>query len=96
LTLIRDQNGIVFRSAISIDTGALIFTDQGLWTYSESQGGINVSATDALSGTFDDVNNVVYCYSAHKIYALSASSFLEMNQLTVADSVLAVHVLYNK
>lgn len=96
ITLKRDQNGITYRSAVSIVNGDLILTDLGIWTYSDSQGAVNVSQHDAFAGTYDDVNNVVYCYSAHKIYELQAGSFLEMNQLTVSDSVLNVHLVYNK
>jgi hypothetical protein len=96
LTLKRDQNGIIFRSAISTQNSNLIFTDQGIWLYTDAQGAMNVSAIDAIGGSYEEVNNVVYCFSTHKIYELQGSSLMEMNQLSVADSVLAVHVLYNK
>lgn len=96
--LLKDIPSTKLNNAYSINTSTtLLLTSNGIYKYDiPTNSVILVNTTDFSGVSFDEVNDILYCFSATNIQLLQGTSFAILNNITVADTVRSIGVLYSK
>ena len=96
--LLKDIPSTILNNAYSINTSTtLLLTSNGIYKYDiPTNSVILVNTTDFSGASFDEVNDILYCFSGTNIQLLQGTSFAILNNITAADTVRSIGVLYSK
>lgn len=77
--------------------GFLLLTNTGLIKYDyPSNSTITVNSGVYSGVNYDEVNDILYCFSGHNITQLQGNSFADLGTQSFPDSIMALSVLYSK
>jgi len=97
-TPLRIFGGMTINDVYQFQTNEFyLATDQGLWNYKVDIGSFTQSTvTPIQSLKFDPVMNELFLIEGKNIKVLDAATSMLKKQYTLPDSVLNLHILYNK
>lgn len=85
-------------SSISYYQGIiLLLTSNGMLKYDYGTNGTQTRSLTVFNGAnYDEVNDILYCFSGSNIKQLNGTSYTDMGSYSLPDSVMSVGVLYSK
>ena len=74
-----------------------MLTDNGIVKYDFPTNSTMTINNGVFSGmNYDEVNDILYCFSGSNIKQLQGTSYADLGDQLMPDSVMAVSVLYSK
>ena len=97
LQLLKDIPQSFLFAIIKENSKILLLSTIGILDYDVATNSIiNRSNEIFYGGNYDEVNDILYCFSGHNIKTLQGTSFAELNTTICPDSIMGVEILYSK
>ena len=97
LQLLKDIPQSFLYSVIKENSSILLLSTIGILDYNVTTNSIiNRSNGIFYGGNYDEVNDILYCFSGHNIKTLQGTSFAELTTTISPDSLMGVDILYSK
>ncbi len=96
--LLKDIPSTITTSFFSYYSGTIyLLTDNGIVKYDYATNATITINSGIFSGmNYDEVNDILYCFSVSNIKQLQGTSYADLGDQLIPDSVMAVSVLYSK
>lgn len=84
-------------STLSYNGIILLLTNSGLIKYEYPANSLQTRNAGIFSGAnYDEVNDILYCFSGSNIKQLNGTSYTDLGDISLPDSVMGIGVLYSK
>lgn len=96
--LLKDIPATFLNTTFVTESGTIfLLTDSGLIKYDPATNSTTTVNSGIFQGmNYDEVNDILYCFSANNIKLLQGTSFADLGDRVMADSVMGVGVVYSK
>lgn len=97
IQVLSDSPNTFCNSTLSYNGVILLLTNSGLLNYEYPANTLQTRNSGIFMGAnYDEVNDILYCFSGSNIKQLNGTSYADLGDQMMPDSVMAVSVLYSK
>ncbi len=97
IQVLSDVPNTFCNSTLSYNGIIVLLTNSGLIKYEDPANSLQTRNSGIFRGAnYDEVNDILYCFSGSNIKQLNGTSYIDLGDIVLPDSVMNVRVLYSK